>query len=494
MFRDVSSVTPGQAPLAASSAYLLGLLLLLAAVFSAPCTATAGDKSENLDDVLEGFEEEDDAFEVEDMAAPAEFDKPQFWDLTGSVSVASSVNYREHRSAAGTDYTGVQKLRTRLNLQLDLELPRDWKMRVAGYAFYDSAYRIHGRDNYTDDVLDDYEWEADSQEVYLQGRVTRNFDLKLGRQIVNWGRSDTLRVLDVLNPLDNREPGLADIEDLRLPITMARLDYYWGDWSFTAIALPEIRFDKLPPVGSDFNPAPIKLPEEEPDESFDNTEWAAAAMGIFHGWDISFHFARYWEDLPHVAPAPTPRSSLAVVQKHGRQTLVGTGGNYALGNWLLKGELAYIDGADYTVGRTLETPFGEFPVVEGTVEKSRIDFMGGVEYYGIAETTIALEVLDRHIFDFDRRMRLFDAREDAVETALRITADFFNARLRTTVLAVVFGEEAQDGSLERLSAEYELRDALTLTAGLLLFQSGDPFVFSEIGKNDRVFLEMKYSF
>ena len=69
---------------------------------------------------------------------------------------------------------------------------------------------------------------------------------KLGRQIVNWGRSDTVRVLDVINPLDNREPGLVDIEDLRLPVTMARVDYF-PKWFWTRTFFPS-RWSRISPL------------------------------------------------------------------------------------------------------------------------------------------------------------------------------------------------------------------------------------------------------
>jgi len=63
--------------------------------------------------------------------------------------------------------------------------------------------------------------------------------------VVVWGRSDTIRVTDVLNPIDNRRPGMVDIEDLRLPVAMAKLDYFVGDWRVTPIAILEQRFQKV---------------------------------------------------------------------------------------------------------------------------------------------------------------------------------------------------------------------------------------------------------
>jgi len=475
--------------------------LLIVALLASPLSLRGDEQPRSLDDILEGFEEEDETFVPEEgETSPVEVPGARrFWDLTGSLGLSSSYNFLHHRSPQGTNYFGMQKLRTRLDLQLDLFLPGDWKGRVAGFTFYDFAYLAHGRGEYTDDVLRDYEWDADFQDVYVQGSPLQSLDVKIGRQVVNWGRSDTLRVLDILNPLDNREPGLVDIKDLRRSVGMGRLDYFIGSWSLTAIAIPEIRFDYNPPFGSDFNPFTTELEvpiEDDPSLSLDNTEWAGAVTGIFHGWDVSFHAAYYWEDWPYIYEAtPTPQNPLAVTSRHGRQTLLGSGGNYTIGPWLLKAELAYLDGVDYTVGEVVDLPgLGSVSIPVGTVEKSRIDVMGGVEYYGISETTVALEVVERHVHGYERRMSPFDVQHDRLETALRISADFFHARLHTTALGVVYGEQAQDGAIVRLSGEYELRDALTVGGGVVLYVEGDPFYMLHIGDNDRFFLDVKYSF
>jgi hypothetical protein len=472
-------------------------------------------EDDDIDDVLGGFDDDLEAGEAPSISEVAE---DRFWELTGSVSLGGSVNYLKHDAFAGpgrsTDYGGLQRLRTRLNLQLDVDLPFDWKGRIAGFGFYDWAYLANGRNGYTEDVLDLYEWEVDFQEVWVQGSLLDDLDLKVGRQIVNWGRSDSLRVLDVLNPLDNREPGLVDIEDLRRPVTMLKADYYLGSWALSAIAIPEIRFSLNPPLGSDFAPVTSSLgtaeafefPEDKPDESFNNTQWAVALKGIFSGWDVSFHYARMYRDLEYLRPVltPDPFSPFGVSfegteLRHSRITLVGAGANYTIGSWLFKAEIAWIDGIDYTTSTRflVPTPDGLVPVDVpiDTVEKSRLDFMGGVEYYGWTDTNIALEVANRHIFGFRDDMRpLFGAQENLLETALRITRTFMNDRLEVTALGIVFGNKAQDGSVVRLEARYDLRDALELSGGIVFFQKGDPIPFDTIKDNDRFFFEIKYSF
>ena len=194
----------------------------------------AGEEDVDLEDILSGF---DDTTEVIDSESRAgERGRP--WDLSGSVTSSTSYNYAHNApSADETDYRGLSRLRQELQLDLEFRPAGEWKVFVSGRAFRDFAYAINGRDRYTDETLDLYEDEAEFREVYLQGRLLRSLDIKIGRQIVVWARSDNTRVTDVLTPLDNREPGMVDIEDLRLPVTMTRLDYYRGDWHMTVLAI-----------------------------------------------------------------------------------------------------------------------------------------------------------------------------------------------------------------------------------------------------------------
>ena len=276
--------------------------------------------------------------------------------------------------------------------------------------------------------------------------------------------------------------GLTDIEDLRLPVTMTRLDYYIGKLSLTAIALHEIRFNKNPEFGSDFYPSAIPLPLERKPESWGgNTEFAIAVSGVFSGWDIAFYWADIYNDLPHtelVSNVPPPQ----IEMKHARLKMYGSDFNIAMGNWLLKAEAAYFNGMKFfnEPGKTY----------------SRTDVLAGIEYSGFKDTTISLEAVNRHINSFnDRLERPPDmANEDEFQSALRIEKDFLNETLTFTLLASTFGLTGQDGSFQRFSVEYDLTDSVKITGGAVLYQSGDLTRHKNIGDNDRIFLEIKYSF
>lgn len=462
--------------------------------------------AQSLDEALEGFGETP-AVTLANPATPAAEDPAG--ELSGSLALSASYNYRDHVSANGTDWQGLSKLRTRLNLQYEQPLAEQWQFRVAGYGFYDAAYSLRERDEYSADVLDAYEHEAEWQEVWLRGKLRDDVDLKVGRQVVNWGRADSLRVLDVLNPLDNREPGLTDIEDIRLPVTMLKTDWFFAQhWQASFMAMPEMRFSRNPPYGSDFavplSLAPtgniaLRLDEDEPEHVAD-TAFAAAITGTFSGWDISFHAADLWRDTPYLrVNGPYTLALPSVAQQlemaHSRYTLFGAGGNYIRGSWLFKAEVAWLDGIDVTLAAPVAVPLlGVLELPVANTQKSRIDVLAGIEYFGIGNTTLALEIANRHFVDYEPAMAPLYQQQDALETALRYTGTFIHDRLEVTALVIALGDRAQDGALLRLQAAYDIRDALVLTVGVVDYRHGDlpPFTIAE--NNDRLFAEIKYSF
>jgi len=460
-------------------------------------TIAAGDSevSGELDVALEGFDAPAEAdselegiLEAFDGAGespgtepyPHQKTAPDWLHLSGSATYAATVNLVSHRAPPEKiDHKGLSRLRTELDLAADLELPRSWRARVAGQAFYDWAYRIRGRDSFTHEVLDTYEKEAELGETWIRGSPVNGLDMKIGRQIVVWGKSDNIRVTDIINPLDIREPGMTDIEDLRLPVAMTRLDYGFGNWNLTGLVIHEVRFDKLPEYGSDFYPSPVPLPDEEtPSCRWDNQEAGLALNGVFSGWDLSLYGAYVFDDDARLKPMGND----GFERRHDRLAMVGAAVNIARGNWLFKSEAAWLKGLT-------------FAAAPGD-EKSRLDVLLGIEYAGISDTTISLEAADRHLCDYNARLSEGPewVAEDDFQWALRISRNFLHERLEATLLANVFDALGQNGAFERAELSYDLNDRWELSGGLVLYHSGDKPAFQDIGDNDRLFFGLKYSF
>ena len=439
---------------------------------------------QKFDAVLQGFgTEQEKEQKPTDSSNSADKEPHPFlsrFTLDGWLQFGTAYNFAHETPENGaTDWQGFSRSRIDLQLDLTARITDSWSAKIGAKGFYDALYSLKGRDEYTQDVLDEYEDELELREVYVQGQILDNLDLKTGRQIVVWGKSDSIRVTDVLNPLDMREPGMTDIEDLRLPVSMTKLDYYFGDWELSGMAIHEIRFNKLPAYGYDFYQADNPLPpEDKPESSLDNTEWAFSLSGIFSGWDLDLYYARVFNDTPHLVGSNNVGTSTL---QHERLQMFGIAYNRAMGNWLFKTEAALLDGIEYS-----GSPGSYF----------RFDGLIGVEYSGVTNTTVSLEFADRHINDFDTVVENppDGVLEDMYQLAFRFDRSFLNETMKLSLLAMLYGPSSANGAFERLSLEYDLNDTVMLRGGVVLYQSGDLINMQEVDDNDRLFAEIRYSF
>jgi hypothetical protein len=264
---------------------------------------------------------------------------------------------------------------------------------------------------------------------------------------------------------------------------MTKLEYFFSDLSLSAISIHELRFNKNPKFGSDFFPGDSRVPGRDSDKglTFNDTQFAVALNGIFHGWDASLYGAYIFDDFAYIRVKQMgfpPR----LERKHARIKMVGGAGNIAWGNWLFIAETAFFDDLRFT-----NTPAKKY---------SRLDGLIGLEYAGFRDTTIAIDIANQHIFDFDRDLKETPdrQREDLFQSAVRLTRTYMNDTVTLTALANTFGVTGDQGALQRFTAQYDYTDSIEITAGVVFYQSGDLRRTESIGSNDRVYLEIKYNF
>lgn len=482
---------------------------------------------DSMDDVLGGFDD----LESYDNVASSESDvDPLAWDFGGSLSASAAYNLKDHDSSTGTNYDGLSRARLRVNLSVDKRFNENWRISLNGYAWRDFAYEIND-EAYSDEVINEYETQAEIQDAYLQGKLSQHWDVWLGRQVAVWGFADNLRVLDILNPLDNLEPAIADIEDLRRPVGMLRLNHFRGDWTYGLYAIPEQRFSRNPPFGSDFNSITdtsgnaVKFREEEP-EDFKDINYAASAVGRFSGWDVSLNIARLWYDEPYLDPSAfdinDPNASQdsfnqAAVLRHSRVNMGGFGAQFTQGSWLFKQEASVIDGLLLTntgpITVTAPLPLiGTLPLVGpllpgisatavipyGASEHKQANLLLGLEYYGFSSTSIGVEIAARYLDDFSDAVAESGYIEKRTESSIRVTRDFLREKLRSTLVLIFFDQDNRlgddGGAIYRLNLDYELGPALELSGGAVFYEGGNQQPFSTFENNDRIFTEIKWSF
>ena len=444
--------------------------------------------AEDDDDVLSGFDDEEDEFETSEDSESLAIE--EIWSsLYGSTGLSASYSYSKETPADKTqaDWSGLTKLRPYFSLTWDAKIGENWKTRISGKAFYDLAYGMKDSETFSDEVLSELEKEAELREIYLEGSPFGNLDIKLGKQIVSWGVANSLRVVDVLNPTDDREFGMTDLEDIRLPINMTKLDYYIGDLKLEAVAVHEIKFNKSAPFGSDFNPSTQKINEVIPESSAENTEYGLALIGTFSGWDASLHWAQYFDDTPHfkitkVTFIPGLGAVPTLEQRHSRLTMGGATLSISSGNFIWKAEAAKLQGMEFAL------------VTDKTF--SRTDVLVGSEYSGWSDTSLTLEFGVQHLNDFDVKLEESpDSQlEDRIATTVSFMQDYINQTMHLSLVGMMIGKSGQDGGLNRMSLEYDVMDAFSVTGGAMLYQPGENAYFQSLNENDRIFFEARYSF
>ncbi|MBI4827456.1 MAG: ligand-binding protein SH3 [Nitrospinae bacterium] len=444
----------------------------MAALIALWLSLAAPAAAQTLDDALGGFEEPSASAVEAPRAAPSWFEGSGSLKLSGAYAVAHGAP-----GPGQPDWRGLNRLRARADIAVEARPGERWRIKVGGKGLYDFAYAIKGRDEFTSAVLDEYESELELREAFVQGKLAESLDLTVGRQIVAWGKMDNLRVTDVLNALDNREPGMVDIEDLREPLAMSKLDYYRGGWNLSLVAIHEIRFNKTAPFGGEFYTLPIAQPREEtPASSLENTEFAAALNGVFSGYDVSFYAASLYNDGPH-----GERTGAAPVMRHARLFMLGGAGAWVYGSWLIKAEAAWLDGLKF-----LNTPGVQF---------RRLDAAVGLEYAGITDHTFSFEGAARRLIGYDAALGGAPelAEETEWQTALRWQADFIHSTLHTITLAG-YTRGGRSWAFERLQVTYDVSDTMKITGGAVAYQSEKSAWFTGFEENDRLFLEGEYNF
>lgn len=414
---------------------------------------------EKSEDVMDGFDENNTSQNNQEKTQLIQ-------GLTGRVTQQSLYAYN-----AANPHDGFSSLRSSLHLDYEHKFENNWRFKINATSYYDGIYDIR-KENYSKDELDAFHSEVRLFDAFLEGSIGENIDFKLGRQVVVWGRSDTIRITDILNPLDNRRLAIVDIEDLYLPIGMLKLDFFWNNWRITPIVKIE-QFSSLnPPFSSAFNP--MQNPNIK-EESYSDVSYALSASAEFSGWDMSFYAAKVRDDMGRIEFMPSPKRVRDKIE------MLGSAFNVLSGSWLFKTELAYFNGLRYT--NTEEKDF------------SRTDGLIGFEYNGIADTMIAYDFSLRHIHDYDHRLlNEFNVLEkDTYQQAFRVSSDFMHDRVHVNYLLTLFGSKLDKGGFQRAWVEYDIADALSMNIGVVDYMGGS-VLFDTIKESDMIFSDISYSF
>ncbi|MGM0578454.1 MAG: DUF1302 family protein [Myxococcota bacterium] len=468
--------------------------LLTAALLASPVAAgkPPADDSGWGDDDFGGEGPGFDDFEDVEVEPPP---PPSPWSLTGFLrsDQALWMERLDERPLA----------KARQSLDLVLTYRRDWfRLHLGGHAEYDLAWLVD-RDDRDEPTLDAYEWKVDSREA-LVALSPGDFEIVLGRQIVAWGEGDALSPLDVVNPRDLREPGLADLEDLRLPVLATRVSWFHGFHRVEAMVVHESWWGYRPAPLSPYSPFrklilddPLAagllqgrtLDWEHEQERFALDQQQGMLRWVYRGegLDLGLYAASVLDQQGVVLLAPEEFAGgsreVDIRLDHRRFTVVGHSGAWPWEDLLVKWEAGARIDHPLNVGR---------PPDLDVAERTLLDTMLGLTWTPTSDLRWALEVWKPWLVDPPDDL-LYDV--DAPLIALRGTWTTLRERLELHLAATAFGWTADLGWLLRGEITWKPRDDLAVGGGYITYQPTSEFgpVYG-LERHDRLFATLRWDF
>jgi len=331
--------------------------------------------------------------------------------------------------------------------------------------------------------------EVGLREAYLD-YYTDFVDLRVGKQIVIWGRADGLAITDIVSPKDLTNFLIPDFRELRLGVIAASANAYIGSAVVELIYVPVFTPSVLPspdsiwytsletPIEPTVNPAPDVGSSLEDGEFYGRLRVQTSAV------DVDLAGGYYWTNEPSPTitkefASPGVLSSLSVTPEHYRQWLAGGAVSSSVERFILRGESGYL-----TPKRFLTTDMTD---TDGYVEKDYLQSLAGVDTV-VAGIDLSTQVMHQYVLEYEDALR---QDEHSWTATFRARKSFLRERLVFDAFSYV-GFNAPD-ALMKVGATWAPADAISFRAeGNLFF--GDEGQFGAYDENDLVVVSTRYSY
>jgi hypothetical protein len=326
------------------------------------------------------------------------------------------------------------------------------------------------------------------REAYLQ-YAAENWDFRIGRQLIIWGKADGVEITDVISPKDYTEFLAQDYDDIRMPVDALKLRYLRDQMTVEFVWVPVFQSAVLPvgdspwAFGSDI-PEDIEISYKDPvvpEKKLMNSEVGGRILFYLPGVDLAFSALYTWDRAPVMNQTVKDEAGikyLTIQPEHHRLTFAGFGFSVPYRSLVFRGESAFFNGKRFEPEDPSDSLF----------ERNSLNSLVGVDWYPGGEWTLSSQFAHYFIPDYDERIS-----QD--EHQMLATFSVSKNLLRNTLVLSTSGYVGINESevFNRSSVDYELTDGLHLEAGVDVF-AGDEGVFGQYEDNTEVWIKAKYSF
>lgn len=343
--------------------------------------------------------------------------------------------------------------------------------------------------------------EFNLREAYVNTYLGK-LDVRLGHQIVVWGRADAFNPTNNITP-QNMTARSADEDDRKVGNFLLRSSYDFGPMDFELIWVPKYTSSVLP---SDLFPFPDGVAmgtADLPDASLGNGSIALKTSVVLGSFDGSASWFRGYMPTPgivfsHGGIDDSNRIIIVLKQKPHISNVLGADFSTSVRSFGLRGEFAYrrpIDNFKLNDKFHSYIPNPDFQYLLG-VDKSIGNFSVIVQYVGRYVSGFESEP-DGNSQDIELELtnRMITSQQDMVSHAFLIRPDLSLFHETVTLEFLSYFNISTDEFLLRPSLIWNIADALTLKAGYEGYSGPDGTLFGNIKDAlSSLFVEIKVSF
>ena len=315
-----------------------------------------------------------------------------------------------------------------------------------------------------EDLRSDGVSRSGMREMYVEARKG-DFDFRVGRQIVAWGRTDRLNPTDNLTPRDSRLL-VADIDEDRFGSLAVKTSWnLTANDSVTLVLLPEFQANKNYSKFAEVVPTANNQWAIKYDQSGKAIDWS---VSYYDGYDLS------------------PDLSASYVNQHYRIKVYGMDIATTVGNNRFALESAYTQTQD----------------MNGTDENIKNPFLYtviGVEHDFGNNTSGIIQFFNRHIYHYSIPTTTpglyhaifssqLDRNQDGI--SIRIAKKWWNETLETELAGSTLLE--RNGYSIRPRVTYLWSDSIKLLAGYEYYAGNTNTYYGYLKNNNTLFFELRY--
>jgi len=319
----------------------------------------------------------------------------------------------------------------------------------------------------------------------------KGWDIRVGRQVIIWGKADGVQVTDIISPPDYTEFITRDLEEIRLPVDAVKFRLLGEKINAELIWIPVFRSAVMPSAGNPWfvgqhipdDMAVTISSAEEPATSLENSEIALKLSAFLSGIDVAISAFRTWDDYPVMHRAFKSRghgiADVHIQPEYHRMTVLGLEFSRPSGDFVYRGEVACY------LGRYFEQEGVAFE----PLKKNALNWLVGIDWAPGNDWNVIAQAAGVFIYDYEEGMA--DERHRTFCT-LHVSKKLLDQIL--TISSMLYYDIRNQDYFSQFKAEYSLTDDVHLLAGVDLFGGDDDSGFGRYRDNSQLWFKAEYSF